>query len=190
VRVVCAGEWETGPRYLNGYDDADECGIPVRRLHLNWHKAPDPFRSLYENAETEREVGRLLDEFRPDLVHVTSCETLSASVLRAAKLRKLPLVLSLTDFWFLCPRLTLLRADDRNCDGKTSPWACVKCLAYDAKVYRWPSRLLPQAAVERLLMTIAGFPSLTRRHGLRGMVGNAAGRKPSSGPRSSGPTCV
>jgi glycosyltransferase involved in cell wall biosynthesis len=94
-----------------------------------------------------------------------------------AKAAGLPVVLSLTDFWFLCPRMTLLRGDQENCDGKTTAWECIRCLAHDAKVYRWPRAVMPDAAVGGLLMAVARVPGLTRVHGLRGMVGDMAGRK-------------
>ncbi|MEZ5317450.1 MAG: glycosyltransferase family 4 protein [Vicinamibacterales bacterium] len=177
VRVLCGGHWDTGPRAFNGAEDSAHEGTPVRRLHLNWTEAPDPFRWLYDNPETAGEVERTIDAFRPDVVHVTSCETLSASVLRAVKARAVPLVLSLTDFWFLCPRQTLLRTDGGLCDGRTTPADCLGCLARGSRAYRWPRRVLPEAATGRLLQSVSRRPWLTRRRGLRGLVGDVGARK-------------
>jgi glycosyltransferase involved in cell wall biosynthesis len=111
------------------------------------------------------------------LVHVTSCETLSASPLQVVKAAGLPLVLSLTDFWFLCPRINLLRSNGENCDGQTTPWECLRCQLRGTKAYRWSRRMMPASEVPRFLLAISGFPFLTRQRGLRGMAGDMAHRK-------------
>lgn len=177
VQVLCAGEWEKGPSPYNGFDDALFDGVSVRRLHLNWTRAPDPFGWLHDNPRVADVLRDYLDELRPDLVHVTSCETLSASVLRVVRDCGIPLVLSLTDFWFLCPRITLLRSDGRNCDGRVAPRDCTTCLARHSKVYRWPRTVLPDEVVTRLLAAVSKYPGLTRRRGLRGVVGCMARRQ-------------
>jgi glycosyltransferase involved in cell wall biosynthesis len=177
VRVLCVGTWNRGPAFFNGHDDTTHDGVQVRRLNLNWTRAADPFTWLYDNPIVARLFDAFLDEWQPEIVHVTSCETLSSSVLRVTKERGLPLLLTLTDFWFICPRIQLLRSDLKTCDGRTTAWDCTKCLARDSKAYRWPSRLLPETAVAGLLGTLGRFPILTRRPGLRGMIGNMDGRK-------------
>ena len=177
VRVVCVGEWESGPQPLNGAEDSDQEGVRVTRLNLNWRQGPDPNRYLYDNPAVEAYLAALLAEDRPDLVHVTSCYTLSASVLRTIERSGLPLVITLTDFWFLCPRITLLRSDGVLCDGQTTPWECLKCVLHEAKAYRWPTRVLPEAAVQTALTWISTQPVLSRRPGLRGMALDMGARK-------------
>lgn len=177
VQVLCVGAWDNGEAYFNGYEDSTYEGIPVRRLNLNWTRADDPFTWLFDNPVTASLYGRWLDEWRPDVVHVTSCETLSASVLRVTRERALPLVLTLTDFWFICPRMTLLRSDMRTCDGRTTAWECTKCLSRGSKAYRWPSALLPERAVAGLLTAVGRQRVLARQPGLRGMIGDMDARK-------------
>jgi glycosyltransferase involved in cell wall biosynthesis len=177
VQILCAGNWQTGSDYWNGYEDDLYQDVPVRRLNLNWTKAPDPFLYLYNNPVVADYLVTYLDQIGPDLVHVTSCETLSASTLRVAKEAQLPLVLSLTDFWFLCPHINLLRSDNANCDGLTTAWECLQCQLRETKAYRWPSRVLSQNGVSQLLTTISQYPLLTRQPGLRGMAGDMADRK-------------
>lgn len=177
VQVLCVGEWETGSGYWNGHEDAVYRGVPLRRLNLNWTKAPDPFLYLYNNPAVADYMARYLNEQRPELVHVTSCGTLSASVLRVIEEAGIPLVLSLTDFWFLCPQINLLRSDGENCDGLTTAWDCLRCKLFGEKAYRWPSRLLPEASVAYLLQAVSKYPFLTRRRGLRGMAGDMKDRK-------------
>jgi glycosyltransferase involved in cell wall biosynthesis len=175
VQVLCTQDWQSGQHYWNGYMDEVYDGVPVCRLNLNWTKAPDPFRYLYDNPVVADFLAGYLELVRPDLVHVTSCENLSASVLHVVKDAGLPLVLSLTDFWFLCPRINLLHADGTNCDGRTTAWECLRCKLLDQKAYRWPSRVLPEETVSSLLTYASKHPILTRQRGLRGMAGELAG---------------
>jgi glycosyltransferase involved in cell wall biosynthesis len=177
VRVLCAGEWSRGDAHFNSYEDSVWNGVEVRRIHLNWTKALKPFGYLYNNPVVAATLSGLLDELRPDLVHVMSCETLSASVLRVTKDAGVPLVLSLTDFWFLCPQINLLRSDGENCDGNTTAAECIKCLGRSAKIYRWPRLLLPEPVVMKVLTFVSRYPVLTRMRGLRGIVGNMELRK-------------
>jgi glycosyltransferase involved in cell wall biosynthesis len=175
--VLCAGEWESGAAYYNGRADSTYHGIPVTRVNLNWTKAPDTFTYLYDNPWSAKFLSELIQTERPDVVHVMSCETLSASVLRATKELGISLVLSLTDFWFLCPRINLLRSDGQNCDARTTGAECLECMARGAKVYEWAQMLLPRAVVPKVLAGVARVPVLTRQRGVRGLVGDVERRK-------------
>lgn len=177
VQVICGGEWTVGDAYWGGAVDELYDGIPVCRLNVNWMKAPDPFVYLYDNPEVAVFLEAFLRKVQPDLVHVTSCERLSASVIRVAKAAQIGVVLSLTDFWFLCPRITLLRSDGENCSGQTSAWDCTRCLAQHAKIYRWPRLMLSEEGVSQLINAVSRFPMLTRQRGLRGMIGDIEERK-------------
>jgi glycosyltransferase involved in cell wall biosynthesis len=177
VEVLCAGEWDTGSRYWNGVSDELRAGVLVRRIHLNWKKAPDPYRYLYDNPLVAQFLEGYLEKFKPDLVHITSCETLSASILHVVHALRLPLILSLTDFWFLCPRIHLVRSDSVTCSGSVSTWDCLRCQLHGAKIYRWSSRLLPEDLVARLIGYISRHPILNRQRGLRGMAGQVEKRR-------------
>jgi glycosyltransferase involved in cell wall biosynthesis len=172
VRVICAEDWDTAPSYKIQHTDDVFQGVPVRRLHFNWLKAPDVFRYLYNNPEVERHVAHFLGQIQPDIVHIASCYTLSASVISAACSFRIPTILTATDFWFLCARNTLLRSDDFLCSGPEDPWQCARCMLSNAKAYRWPRKVLPERAVATLLQTIGQYPFLTRQRGLRGMLGD------------------
>ena len=177
VQVLCGGHWSRGERYWNGVVDEVVDGVPVRRINLNWTKAPDPARYLYDDPESAAFLRGYLAEVQPDVVHVTSCERLSAGVLPVVKEAGLPLVLSLTDFWFLCPRMSLHRSDGANCDGQTSAWDCLECTLRHSRVYRWADRVLPDQAKRHSLLAISRRPEWTRLRGLRGMAADMTARK-------------
>lgn len=170
VHVFCAGEWDHEDQYINDIVDETVDGISVRRVHLNWTKAPDPNRFLYDNPITGALFHDYLLNVQPDVVHITSCYSLSSAVIPIAKALGLPVVLTLVDFWFICPTLHLLRSDGRLCDGRTTAWDCHQCLLNGQKILRWSSRVLPDAALRPLLSAISHNPVLNSRRGFRGMV--------------------
>lgn len=170
VRVLCADRWGEGPTYWNGEGEDILDGVKVTRLHLNWQLAPDPCRYLYDNPQTAAYLEKYLAAYQPDLVHVTSCVTLSSSILATASALGIPLVTSLTDFWFICPQIKLIKGSGELCDGQVEPVECLKCMLWDAKAYRWPKKILPETAVNHLLEEISRQPALTRKPGLRGMA--------------------
>jgi glycosyltransferase involved in cell wall biosynthesis len=177
VEILCAGGWDIGRRYWMGVSEDRQSGIRVRRINLNWAKAPDPFRYLYDNPVVGRYVADVLWEEKFDLVHVTSCETLSASVLQVVKDAGVPLVLSLTDFWMLCPRINLLHGNGSNCSGQTTPDECLACVLMGSGLYRKVESIVPEKSLLPVMRRVSQYPFFTRRRGLRGMAGDLAERK-------------
>jgi len=57
----------------------------------------------------------------------------------AARAAHLPIVMMLTDFWTICPRITLLRADGNCCDGPRGDETCCRN-CYSGDEYRFLSR--------------------------------------------------
>ena len=177
VQVLCAGTWDQGRKHWSGYADDRYNGIPVRRLHLNWRIAPDPNRFLYENPVIGEQLDRWLQEWQPEIVHIVSCYSMSASVIEVAKAHNIPVVLTLVDFWFLCPRLSLLHANGAICDGPTTGWECLRCTLWGTKAFRWSQMLFPESLFKAGLTWVSQRPSLSRQRGLRGMALNMEQRK-------------
>jgi len=178
VRIVCAEDWDSGKRYWNGVTEDNLEGIPVYRIHLNWQKARNPNRVLYDSGLVESWLDRFLHENKFDLVHVTSVYSLGVGVLRSVKRAKIPLILTLTDFWFLCPSLQLLRSDGTLCDGNTTAWQCEACLMAESNLFQQVSKFsVPEIVTSRVWETLAHLPPLTRQPGLRGMLLDMDDRK-------------
>ena len=177
VEVICIGEWEKGDRYWNGVTEDIQNDIRVRRINLNWEKSPDPFRYLYNNPEVAQYLKAILDEVKFDLVHVISCETLSASIFQVVKNAGLPLVFSLTDFWMICPRITLLHSNGSNCSGNTTPEECIACMLRNSGFYHNAREFLPEKVLLPVLSRFSRYSFISRKRGLRGWAGNMAERK-------------
>ncbi len=177
VRVACAGEWQLGLRWYNGYSDEAYDQIEVRRFHLNWTRAPDPNRSLYENPLIAEHIKHLVNMFCPDIVHVTSCYTLSATVIPAVKGLGIPVVLTLTDFWFLCPRLTLLRSDGKLCNGRTTEIECLECMGRESGLFQRLLRTVPSSLLRCFFYWASRHPNISRLRGLRGYLLDISSRR-------------
>jgi glycosyltransferase involved in cell wall biosynthesis len=90
-----------------------------------------PARSFRHRNAVQREVRRRFAEharaFGADVVHVQHLIDVSPSILRVPRRLGVPGVVSLHDFWYVCPRTTLLRKDGTVCHtGPRGGWACVR----------------------------------------------------------------
>ncbi|MGJ8615493.1 MAG: glycosyltransferase [Sulfitobacter sp.] len=73
------------------------------------------YAEIYDNPQITDRVGRLIDQIDPDLVHVHCVQDIGAGILQAAKLRGLPVVLSVHDFWWICDRQFMIKINQRYC---------------------------------------------------------------------------
>ena len=103
-------------------------GIPLREVHYNLSVNEAPARNEHWNPELGNTFGKLLDEIKPDLIHIMHAMKLSGTILEACHARQLPFVLTLCDFWFICPNLTLLDWQGRLCSGPDRQGKCLPCV--------------------------------------------------------------
>jgi len=99
-------------------------GLPVRRLYFN---PPLTFEATYRNSFVDKEFECFLDVIKPDIVHFQHLVQLSASMIEVAKRRRIPTILTLHDFWFLCPQIQLLTNNNQICSGPDSKAKCANC---------------------------------------------------------------
>jgi glycosyltransferase involved in cell wall biosynthesis len=102
-------------------------GVPVAEVEHNLDLAPSIARYEYDNPVVGEQVRETLVERQPDVVHCTHAMKLSAASLDACTELGIPFVITLCDFWFVCPRNTLLTWDGRLCEGPFDPNACWAC---------------------------------------------------------------
>lgn len=85
------------------------------------------FEESYANPAIEAIAAGLLDEWRPDIVHVQHLTCLSTGIPRQASRRGIPVVVTLNDYWLICHRGQLVDLDGRRCDGPFEV-GCGRCL--------------------------------------------------------------
>lgn len=104
-----------------------EDGIRITRFH-NHFEGYGSFEWIYKDRAAHEAFERELDDFAPDIVHIQHPTMLSTTIAHATKKRGLPLVLSLHDFWTICPRGQRLTVDRRICD-RIDRNKCYTCLS-------------------------------------------------------------
>lgn len=143
VRVVAVEHVDQGPIDGVTWTDDEFQGVSVRRLSFNRAHVKDLRLFEYRNPWIGAHLRELWAVERPDLVHVVSGYLISGTAFEAAEALGLPTVLTLTDFWWLCPRVTLRRSDGTISTLPLEPWRCVQCLAEEQSVARNLGRWLP-----------------------------------------------
>jgi len=102
-------------------------GIPVTEVHHNLSRAENPARAEYDNPTMVELLGPLLQAARPDLIHALHVMKLSGAALQLCYDLGLPVILTLADYWFVCPRHTLLRWNNELCQGPKHDLDCLRC---------------------------------------------------------------
>ncbi len=98
----------------------------------------------------------LLRRWRPDLVHVANPAQVGVGLIHAARRRGIPVVCTIMDYWWLCPKHTLFCADGTMCDGRVTWTQCLHCLARsDVRGWVRSAARLPAAA--RTLLPVLYF---------------------------------
>ena len=103
-------------------------GIPVTEIHHNLSRAPHPARAEYDNPYIVELLRQELEADKPDLIHALHVMKLSGAVLKLCYDMSIPVVLTLVDYWFICPRHVLVRWNDQLCQGPAHDLDCLRCL--------------------------------------------------------------
>ncbi len=178
VRVLCCDTWAEGETYFQSITEDDWEGVKVRRLNVNWTKAPHPNEYLYDNPLLAEHIRDFLREFEPDVVHVTSMYCLSTRAVTVPKELGLPVVHTLSDFWSICPRHTLMRYDGTICDGQVSAETCQNCMMSESRLYRKAQQILPNALLAPMVNQVLQKPDLSSHiPGMRGWGINVDARR-------------
>lgn len=128
VQVFTHRESATTRREDFGSVSREYDGIAVRELRSSLGAAENVARAEYDNRYASAWLDDALRSWAPDLVHITHPMQFGIGSIRAAKALGVPVVVTLTDYWFLCPRFTLLRWDGSLCNGPSDPQECVRCV--------------------------------------------------------------
>lgn len=115
-------------------------GIRIQRLSIPASPDEEKFQQSYWNGPVGRWFEQHLKEQQPDIVHLHSGYLITVSVLEAARNQGIPTVLSLHDYWTVCPRINLLHPDGRRCPGPEEN-RCAWCLLTEKRRFRWLEQL-------------------------------------------------
>ncbi|WP_417532170.1 glycosyltransferase [Marinobacter lipolyticus] len=109
--------------------DQDQQSIRVHLVNNPRH------RDRYRLSVIDQRFAELLDQIKPDVVHIGHLNHLSTSLVYEAKRRNLPVVYTLHDYWLMCPRgqFMQMHSGDDNlwaaCDGQENRKCATQCYA-------------------------------------------------------------
>jgi len=130
-RVVCFDAIDRGSSHMLDEHVDEFDGVPVHRLHMDLLRASQRLTWTFDNPLLEVWFADAVQRWRPDVVHFQAGYLIGVGPLRAAARARIPSLLTLHDFWFLCPRHTLLRGDGALCESvPDDPAECAWCHHY------------------------------------------------------------
>lgn len=104
------------------------------------------FTSTFRHQGLERAFRTAFQETQPDLVHFQHLRGLPTSLISQTRQWDRPLIISLRDFWFVCPNAQLLTNDTEElCQTPGSSRACARCALARAGIGS-PGPLTPMVA--------------------------------------------
>ena len=146
---------------------------PAHVLHSNdWRD--DPVRRARNHAGDllslpGRKLARALAAVRPDIVHTNNLPGISTALWEVARRAGVPTVHTLHDYHLLCPRVTLVRPDGRECrphpllcglrTRRLGRWsrAVTDVIAVSRHLWRVHERLFPTARLHVVRLPLAPF---------------------------------
>lgn len=106
----------------------EEAGIEIWSA---WHGRFQPanrFLSTFRSSSLRHAFSQALDQIQPDVVHVEHLMGLPASILSDLQKRRIPYVVTLWDFWWVCANAQLLTNDTQEiCAGPDKFINCARC---------------------------------------------------------------
>ncbi len=111
--------------YSTYQDEVD--GFPVTRVIYRWSKARS-LKHIYDDEALGGVFSRFLERARPRVVHVHHLGGLGLSCLKVVKDSGIPLVMTLHDYWMICPRGQMFHSDLYSC-STVDPRLCAPCIA-------------------------------------------------------------
>ena len=154
--VVTGNPPDLDARYKSGPETSqyDYEGINVKVVEEPLRLKNNRFSNEFYNPAVRSYFASVLTEFAPDLVHIFHAQNLSSSIIDESVARGLPVMISATDFWFICPVVQLKRPDGSICRGPAPLAAnCLTC--YTPALF--PPVAEFQAAIERKFPTVSGL---------------------------------
>lgn len=92
-------------------------------------RSPDGSNSLREflNPYISKAFKRIILEERPDIIHFQHLIFLSADLPEIAAVNDVPSVMTLHDYWYICPKVQLLNNENARCAGPMDGAQCAFC---------------------------------------------------------------
>lgn len=142
------------------YSEQEELvdGIAVHQVTYNFSDITG-FVGYYQNPVIESIFSRYIERIQPDIIHFQHCIGLSATLLEWTQRQGLPHVVTLHDYWYICPTVHRLKPKLVDCPGTHHPVDCFECLSMRVIPTKEPrSAIRTDAKGYQLLRTLLPWP--------------------------------
>jgi len=178
VHVMAGHPGRADLREEDRIDEYDFEDIHVYRFHHAYTPMAGQTSMIeigYDNLLAATYFGRILEMFKPDVVHCFHLNRLGTGLIEQAVRVGVPCFMTPTDFWLICPTGQLLGGDGRLCAGPTADAGnCIKHFAQSTQhgVSRVIAEKLPTAWADWLArLTQKGvFPPYPQRQEVMALV--------------------
>lgn len=128
VRVVTAEPADYNTAKEGRYYTEEYEGITVYRINHHLGIYSNPVLYEYNNKDIANIFSEIVNDFIPDMIHIFHCSRLGAAIIDVAKHFNIPIAITVTDFWFLCPLSQMRLPDNSPCKGPgINSTNCLKC---------------------------------------------------------------
>ena len=113
------------PQYALKYDTVDNVSV----IRVNKPREYS-LKQKYMDENIDRIVSKILEDIKPDIVHIQHLSHLSTNIVNIIKEKfNIPIVFTVHDFWMFCIRGQLITPEYEICSGPDLK-KCSKCLSY------------------------------------------------------------
>ncbi len=127
----------TGDSTLPNYSLRDSSYDGLRVIQIANHFQFRSIEETYANPFVESRFREVLAREKPDVVHFEHMIHLSATLPRICREMGIGTIVTLNDFWMRCPRVQLIRPDQKLCSGKPPILGCAACVADKPQHIGW-----------------------------------------------------
>ena len=107
-------------------------GIMLHLINIPQEK----FRNRYQHLAVDQALVQVLEEIKPDIVHIGHLNHLSTSLVLEIAKRQIPMVYTLHDYWLMCPRGQFIQRNPPAneglwtlCEGQDNQKCAERCYA-------------------------------------------------------------
>lgn len=164
VHILTGAPDRERPAGLAPYlEEAEHDGLPVTRLRFGTGRNR---RAIADHADAPERV-RLVEEVvlreRPHVVHLNHIMGLSGEVIPRVRRMGIPVVFTPTDFWTVCPTITLFKQREEALCMGPEPSACLRCLRPMGPGLAKVATAAPHEALSRVAWPFRTLAALARR---------------------------
>jgi len=75
----------------------------------------------------------ILKEVKPDVIDIHEIPAFSSNIIKVAKRQKIPVVVTVHEYWWLCPHRVMVDHEGKNCNGPSDINKCADCVLHQTK---------------------------------------------------------